>query len=137
MTPEQATEILIEAHARVQALSLVLTTALFSAFCAIAIALVWRWVGRADRINFYRARDAEARELVEHSIETINRLAHHGRKQINLLRDVDAYFREHRATFDDKERDPLAARIVEVLAEFQPPLQITYDRRRPPQREAA
>lgn len=137
MTPEQATEILIAAIARVESVKLVLATALFMAAAGVVIWLLARWVSRTERLNFYRARDAEARELCAASVDTINRMAAEGRRMRNLLLDLDDYFRRHRATFDDKEREPLVARIGEIIASRQPQLQIEFKRDRAPESEAA
>lgn len=130
MTPEQsAAEILIQGVARVESVKLVLLTMVFMLAISAMFALGWRWASARGRIIFYKARDAEARALIENAIDTINNMAVHGNRQQNLLMDVDDYFRRFRATFDDKERDPLAARIIELLAERRPPLQITFERR--------
>jgi hypothetical protein len=135
MTPEQhAAEILIQGVARVESVKLVLLTGLLCFGIAALFALGWRWASARERIGFYKARDAEARELVEHSIDTITRQAADGRILRLLVSDIGEYFKTHRATFDDKERDPLAARIAEVMAERPIPLQITFERR---DREAA
>lgn len=138
MTPEQAAaQILVEAHARVQAFNLVLATAIATALIAFLAAMMWRWANRTERIRHFRSRDVEARMLVEASVETINRQASDLRRFRNMLVQTDLYFMSHRPTFDDREREPLVTGIKALLGEQQAPLQITFERRGAPESEAA
>lgn len=131
MTPEQnAAEIIIQAIARVEAMRLVLLTMVACFAIAALFALAWRWANRVERMNFYKARDEEARALVEASVDTINRQANELRRYRNQLLEVDIYFGSHKATFDDRQRDPLVADIKALLGERPSPPQITFQRRR-------
>jgi hypothetical protein len=135
MTPEQsAAEILIQGIARVESAKLVLLTVIACAAFGVVMWLLARYIDRRGEIVFLKARDAEARELVENSVECINRQASELRRYRNQLLEVDLYFNSHKPTFDDRDREPLVGSIKALLGERQMPPQITFQRK---QREAA